>query len=155
MSAGPEIAQATILKPKGVNWLGVLATLCGVMLLYSGVELAQDLGTSSSLGDLFGFAFALYLGYGILATSVPAIFILAIVFLVTATSLFLSKRWAWHLSLTLTILGIGLNIAQIALFLAIGWLGWLSLVIALLIPYYLTRPRVRGFFQSQTKSLAE
>ena len=61
MSAGPEIAQATILKPKGVNWLGVLATLCGVMLLYSGVELAQDLGTSSSLGDLFGFAFALYL----------------------------------------------------------------------------------------------
>jgi hypothetical protein len=136
-------------KPDGLNWLGIFAGIASILLFYAGIALSLDSGTSSAGLEASGLAIMLPLGYGLLLFSAEAPFILAIVYLATAIGLLQSRRWAWSLGITLSVVNIGLGLAQEIVFFPIGLLGWVTLLIAFIILHYLTRPRVRRFFAKQ------
>jgi zinc-ribbon domain len=113
-------------RPTGVTILGVLAILAGLGGISVG---ALALGVSGGTG------FVVALG---------AVFlILGILELVYGVGLFGGKGWAW----TLAMIGSVLNIIVGIAFIATGsYSSAFGVVISLLILYYLTRPRVKGFF---------
>jgi len=131
----------------------MLSGLASALLLYVGILLSMHTGTSSEGPEASGLMILLVLGYIMLAFFAEAPFILAIVYLTTAVGLFLSRRWAWHLSFMLSVLSIVLNVGQVAFIGIPGLFDLTTLFIALLILYYLTRPSVRHFFRSQRSEL--
>ncbi len=138
-------------RPTGVTILGVLAILGGIFLLFAGTVLI-GLATLASSEIATGVTNAGYPGLssltaGTITTIVTVlgavILILGILYLVYGIGFFSGKGWAWTLGIIGTILGIILNIVQIALgsFTSIS-----GLIIGLIIIYYLTRPHVKAYF---------
>ncbi len=138
-------------RPTGVTILGVLAILGGLFLLLGGAVLI-GVGTLASSQIATGVANAGYSGLssldtGTIATIVTVLgvvlLILGILYLAYGIGFFSGKGWAWTLGMIGTILGIILNIVQIALgsFTSVG-----GLIIGLIIVYYLTRPHVKAYF---------
>jgi hypothetical protein len=67
-----------------------------------------------------------------------------------AYGLWIGKRWAWTITLILSVIGIILAIASIAL----GNVGAIvSIIIHGVVIYYLYRPNVKAFFGKQSSSL--
>ena len=71
--------------------------------------------------------------------------ILGIVSLVIRIGFFGGKGWSWTLAIVVGIINIVLTIAEIAIGLA-GATSVISIIIPIIIIYYLTRPRVKAFF---------
>ena len=69
--------------------------------------------------------------------------VIGIAFLVLAYGLWRGKRWAWTVTLILSVIGIILAIAS----LAVGNMGAIvSIIINSVVIYYLYRPNVKAFF---------
>jgi hypothetical protein len=133
---------------------GNLAGIGGIMLLVAGYAFSLHSGTSSAGPEELGLGITLSLGYGILGFSAAAPIILGLVYLTTATGLFLGRGWVWSLSIILSILSIGLNLGQEIGLYPIGLIGWVTLLISFVVLYYLTRPRVRQFFRTLNEAKA-
>jgi uncharacterized membrane protein (DUF2068 family) len=131
--------------------MGIFAGIGGILLLVAGYEFSLHSGTSSAGPEELGLLITLWLGYGFLGFSAAAPIILGIVYLITATGLFLGRHWVWSLSIILVIVSIGLNLGQEVLAFPIGLFGWVALLISFVILYYLTRPFVRQFFRTQSE----
>jgi hypothetical protein len=149
VQAGQGIVHPRPVKPDGLNWLGIFAGIAGILLLYAGTALALHSGTASAGPEASGLVILLFLGYVLLLFSAEAPFVLAIAYLITAVGLLQSRRWAWSLSFTLSILSLGLNLFQLLFPWPIGLLGSVTLLLSLLVLLYLTRSRVREFFRAQ------
>ncbi len=138
-------------RPTGVTILGVLAILGGLFLLVGGVVLI-GVGTLAASQIATGVTNAGYSGLSSLSTGTIAtivtvlgavLLILGLLYLAYGIGFFTGKGWAWTLGMIGTVLGIILNIVQIALgsFTSAG-----GLIIGLIIVYYLTRPHVKAYF---------
>lgn len=142
-------------RPTGVTVLAVLSILgaIGFLLLgsgllivglvigtYAGSQLTNQITTSGypGLASLTaGTIAAIFTAFGAIAV------ILGILYLALAVGFLGGKGWAWTLGLVGYVIGIVLNIVQIAFG---SYTNVVLLVIDIIIVYYLTRPRVKAFF---------
>src|SRR5574341_1790137 len=143
-------------RPTGVTILGVLAILAGIAGLIGGfvlIGLGVLLGTLALTADITnaltqaGYPGLASLGVGLIATIVVIfgviVLLIGILELATGIGFFGGKGWAWTLGIAVSVLNIILGIVQIA----VGSYGSIvSLIISLLILYYLMRPHVKAFF---------
>jgi uncharacterized membrane protein HdeD (DUF308 family) len=105
-------------RPLGVSIVAILTAIGGIVFLTSGAVL-------------------LIIGIGIIFLAV------GIAFLVVAYGLWRGKRGAWTVTLILSVIGIILAIAS----LAVGNMGAIvSIIIHGVVIYYLYRPNVKAFF---------
>jgi hypothetical protein len=142
-------------RPTGVTILAVLSILGGIAFLvigaglvvvglvigtYVGTQLSNQLASSgySGLSSLSAGSIAAIL------TAIGAIvLILGILYLAVAIGFLGGKGWAWTLAIIGYIIGIIINVVQIALGAVTSVVG---LIIGIIILYYLTRPHVKSFF---------
>ncbi len=143
-------------RPTGVTILGILAILGGIAGLFGGavlIGLGLLLGTLVASAEitnqltLAGYPGLAGLGVSLISTIVillgVIVLILGILYLAVGVGFFGGKGWAWTLGVIVSIIGIILNVVQIA----VGSFGSvISLLIGLLILYYLMRPHVKSFF---------
>ena len=152
--------QQKLKRPTGVTILAVLAILGAIGLLFSGavlIGLGLLLGTLAASVDITnainnaGYPGLSSLGVGTISALIivlgAVILILGILYLAVGVGFFGGKRWAWTLGIIVSVIGIVLGIIQVAF----GNYGSvLSLIISLLIVYYLMRPHVKAFFGKGT-----
>src|SRR6266581_1692754 len=149
-------------RPTGVTILAVLAILGAIAFLFSGavlIGLGLLLGTLTASIDITnaitnaGYPGLASLGVGTISALVialgAAILILGILYLAVGIGFFGGKRWAWNLGIIVSVIGIVLNVIQM---IGGNYSGVVSLIISLLIIYYLMRPHVKVFFDRTSKS---
>lgn len=147
-------------RPTGVTILAVLAILGAIALLFSGavlIGLGLALGTLTASADITNaLKNAGYPGLGSLGTGTlsaliitlgAVILILGILYLFLAIGFLGGKRWAWNLGIIVTVIGIVIDVIQM---IGGNYGSILSVIISLLIIYYLTRPHVKVFFGKGT-----
>jgi len=143
-------------RPTGVTVLAVLAILAAIGLLFFGsalIGLGLLLGTLTASVDITnaittaGYPGLASLGVGTISALIIALgavfLILGILYLTVGVGFLGGKRWAWTLGIIVSVIGIVLNIIQL---IGGNYSGVVSLIISLLIIYYLTRPHVKVFF---------
>ena len=112
-------------RPLGVTIIAILTAIGGIVFLASGAVL-------------------LIVGIGIILLA------LGIAYFVMAYGLWIGKRWAWTITLILSVIGIIVAIASIVA----GNVGAIiSIIIHGVVIYYLYRPNVKAFFGKQSSSL--
>src|SRR5918995_3593700 len=105
-------------RPLGVTIIAILTAIGGIVFLASGAVL-------------------LIVGIGIILLA------LGIAYLVMAYGLWIGKRWAWTITLILSAIGIVVAIVSFAT----GNAGAIiSIIIHVVVIYYLYRPNVKAFF---------
>lgn len=118
-------------RPTGVTILAVLEFIVGIFALLGGT------------GALVGSAFAGVFGYGALTGLLAAlgVFLLltGILALIVGWGMWTGKGWAWAVGLVLAAIGIVSSLVSLP-----GSI--ISIVIDLLIIYYLTRPHIKAYF---------
>ncbi|OLC84491.1 MAG: hypothetical protein AUJ08_04020 [Thaumarchaeota archaeon 13_1_40CM_3_50_5] len=147
-------------RPTGVTLLAVLAILGAIALLFSGavlIGLGLLLGTLTASIDITnaitnaGYPGLASLGVGTISALIialgAAILILGILYLGVGIGFLGGKRWAWNLGIIVSVIGIVLNVIQM---IGGNYGGVVSLIISLLIIYYLMRPHVKVFFGKGT-----
>ncbi len=150
-----DVAMQKPSRPTGVTVLAVLSILAGIVFLIGGVgaiALGVVIGTyagsqiTSSLATA-GYSGLASLGAGTIAAILTVIgavvLILGILYLAVGVGFLGGKGWAWTLGMIGFIIGIVLNIVQIAFG---AYTNAIGLIIGIFIVYYLTRPHVKGFF---------
>ena len=142
--------QAKPPRPTGVTVLGVLAILIGLGgivvggLLILAAAVISTLNIASSYPQLTGFSSGtIAVVLGVLGA---VLLIIGILYLVTGIGFFGGKGWAWTIGMIVSVLSIIANIVQ-AIISPAGVAGAIiSIIIPLIIIYYLTRPHVKAFF---------
>ncbi|MEM3637250.1 MAG: hypothetical protein QXX17_07110 [Conexivisphaerales archaeon] len=122
-------------RPTGVAIIAILAALGGIAFIFLGIVVAFASGLVASLaanGLIAGFV-------GLLG---GVMMVLGLLYLGLAYGFWTGKGWAWTVGVVLMILGIIIGIA--GLLVSLG--SVVSILIYLLILYYLTRPHVKAFF---------
>jgi hypothetical protein len=115
-------------RPLGVTIIGILWIIGGLLLLMSGI------GAATFGGLLLGPT----------GTAFGAVFILLGLFnIIIGIGCFTGWSWVWTIGVILTLISL-LN-AIYAIF-TIGWGALLSLLIAVIILYYLFQPNVKAYF---------
>ena len=99
-------------------------------------------GVALAVGETAA-AFGLGLPAGLVAVVGAIMFILGIVMLGLAWGLWTGKGWAWTLAVVFIVIGIIVGVAQM---IAGGYHGILTLIIQVIIVYYLFRPKVKAYF---------
>ena len=137
-------------RPTGVTVLGVLAILGGLGgIVAGGVLLAaaaiiSTLNLSATYPQLAGLAVGTIAAIiGILG---GLILIIGLLYLATGIGFFGGKGWAWTIGIIVSVLSIIVNIVQVIVFPAGIGGAIISIIIPLIIVYYLTRPHVKVFF---------
>jgi hypothetical protein len=155
----PKIMQsAAKSRPTGVTIIGILTIIGGILMIGSGLTLAAVaavIPVIGSMGDQTN-AFqsqipssipAEFIGVALLAVGI--IFtIIGIISLVVAYGLFKAKKWAWTISVGLSIISIAMGVISIAT----GNIGSIvSIAISGVILYYLYKPHVKEYFGKQAR----
>ncbi len=112
-------------RPTGVYVISFLQTLTAAYFFGIGI---------------FGIFFNAYENM----TLVYAALIIGILMFILSTGMWVMKSWAWTFTLIIQIIGIIRELA--AYFLEGQYLGIFSLIIAIVIIYYLTRPEIKEGF---------
>jgi hypothetical protein len=124
-------------RPFGVKALTLLQVLLGILTLLGGVVL---LSVGLVLPEMFPhvrfFGRSLALGFALL--------VLALIDFILAYGLWKGKRWAWVATLVFGVLGIVLAVLSLSTGPRVG--EFVSLILNLLILYYLIQPRVQAYF---------
>lgn len=143
-------------RPTGVTILAVLAILGALGGLISGAALIGlglllgTLATNAAIANAIatsGYPGLASLGVGAISALLivlgAVVLILGILYLAVGIGFFGGKGWAWTLGIIVSVVGIVLDIVQIAFG---GYSSIVGLIIGLLIIYYLMRPHVKAFF---------
>jgi uncharacterized membrane protein (DUF2068 family) len=131
-------------RPFGVVILVVLEVLSALGLLVVGAFATLAGGLVAGMG--FEEFEALFAGFeallaGVLVAIGAIFLILGLISLLLAWGLWTGRGWAWTITLILTIIGIIISIPGL-----ITGVGVISLIIYVIIVYYLTRPHVKAFY---------
>jgi hypothetical protein len=125
-------------RPFGVTLLTALQILLGILVLLGGVA---QLFVGFVLPEMFPHVrfFAprsILSGLGLIA--------LALIDFILAFGLWHGKKWAWVASLIFAVIGIGFSVFSLFIRPRVG--EFVSLILDLVILYYLMQPRVQSFF---------
>ena len=146
----------TTKRPKGVTIIGVLTIIGGIVMLIGGISLVtlaavvpimpMNDGQINSQLATAGMSPALL---SIVSSATGGLLlILGIASLVVAYGLFKAKKWAWSISVVLSVISIAMGIVSIVT----GNFGAIaSIVISGIILYYLYRPHVKAYFGKAVK----
>jgi hypothetical protein len=135
---------ARIERPTGVTILSVLHVLVGVLLLVSGLALVV---VSFALPEMFPHVRF----FGMRSVTVGVfLLVLAIADFALAYGLWVGKHWAWTVAMLLAALGIVFSV--FTLFVRPGLGELVTLILDLVIVYYLMQPRVQSYFGRRTVS---
>ncbi|HEY8139663.1 MAG TPA: hypothetical protein VIE86_01115 [Nitrososphaera sp.] len=143
--------SATTKRPTGVTIIGILSIIGGIVMLIAGISLVtlaavvpilplSDGQINSQLANT-GMSTELL---GIISSATGGLFlILGIASLIVAYGLFKAKKWAWTISVVLSVVSIAMGIVSVVT----GNIGAIaSIAISGLILYYLYRPHVKAYF---------
>lgn len=131
----PRINQRTTARPTGVTILAILQALAGLASLAGGV---LGLVGSAFLGNMFIPGVPGFLA-GFVGVISGGLIILAIVNFVAVYGFWTGQGWSWTLGIIVTGISVITNLASLPTSLV-------SLIIDVVIIYYLTRPNVKKFF---------
>jgi hypothetical protein len=128
-------------RPLGVWIIGIIGIIAAVIDILGGITAlgVGGLSMAGSLGDTSGSITGKALGVGI------ALLIVGILYLIFALSFLGLRHWAWSAMMIIQWLTI---IVAIFNFVFGGW-NWsalTSIILPLIIVFYLTRPRIRQAF---------
>lgn len=156
MLAKPVVAKPNPPRPDGVTFLGGLALLAGIMLVFAGISLAMPWYPRWDYGPgligfwiILSFGYVGFLGQFLSTTFLVMIIILAILYLAAGIGFFSGRRWAWALGIALALVGVASSILQTVTWTQYGLYGlWAvpGLFVALWVVVYLARPLARNFF---------
>ncbi|MEM2928510.1 MAG: hypothetical protein QXP60_06065 [Nitrososphaerota archaeon] len=128
-------------RPLGVTILAILEAIGGIIylagILLIGLFLGMMTGFMPEEIPEMGF-FGGFLGMIALVGSI-VLLILGLVSFLLAYGLWTGKGWAWTLTLIFSIIGILLGLVSLPV-------GIITILINVVILYYLTRPHVKAFF---------
>jgi len=152
--------QPKLPRPTGITILAILAILAAIALLFFGaalIGLGLLLGTLTASVDITnaittaGYPGLASLGVATISALVIALgavlLIVGILYLAVGVGFLGGKRWAWTLGIIVSVIGIVLDVIQMV---GGNYSGVVSLIISLLIIYYLMRPHVKVFFGKGT-----
>jgi len=130
-------------RPFGVTVLAILEIISALFSLGAGALMLMAVGFIGAIieempGGYWGAGFSGLVAGMLIAIGVVMV-ILGLISLFIAYGLWTDKGWAWTLCLVFSIIGLILSILSIPS-------GIISLIINILILYYLTRPHVKAFF---------
>lgn len=130
--------MSSVHRPFGVTFLAVLHAIQAVVVFLIGVVIVAIGGFVSR--RLFGVP---HLLSGILWVIGAVLIIIGLLYLVLAYGLWTGRGWAWLISLILAGLGV---VGSLLSLLRGGVVAIITLLLDVLIIYYLTRPNVKVFF---------
>ena len=134
-------------RPTGVTIIAVLVIIGGIILLLAGIG-------AVAVGSLF---LSQITGLGFIIIGV-IILVVGIGYLVVSYGLLKGKRWAWTITVVLLFIGIAIDVASIIIF---GYFTFdtdtssfltsnsgsiASIIISVIILYYLYRPHIKSYF---------
>jgi hypothetical protein len=134
-------------RPTGVTVIAILIIIGGILLLLAGI--AGVVVGSLSISQIIGLGFVI-IGAIILAVGIG--------FLVVSYGLLKGKRWSWTITVILLFIGIAIDVASIIIF---GYFTFnmdtssflinnsgsiASIIISVIILYYLYRPHIKSYF---------
>jgi hypothetical protein len=133
-------------RPTGVTVIAILVIIGGILLLLAGIA-AVAVG-SLFLSQITGLGFVV-IGSIILAVGIG--------YLVVSYGLLKGKRWAWTITMVLLFIGIAIDVASIIFgsfainmnisnFLSANSGSVASIIISIIILYYLYRPHIKSYF---------
>lgn len=132
-------------RPTGVTIIAILNIIGGIIMLIGGLVLVAAGSILPSIpmttDELSGVP-AWLIGTGAIAFGIIVI-ILGIISFIVAYGLLKGVGWAWSLTVILSIASIVLNAISIA---SGNFGGIISIIISVIILYYLYRPHVKSFF---------
>ena len=134
-------------RPFGVTVLAILEVICSLFFLGNGALLITEAASfeveipEGGRPILGSFVMGLFTAIGIILFSMISIIfiIIGLIALLITYGLCTGKGWAWKLCLIFSIIGIIIGVLSLPL-------GVISLIINILILYYLTRQQVKAFF---------
>jgi hypothetical protein len=134
-------------RPTGVTVIAILVIIGGILLLLAGIGVVVV--GSLSISQIIGLGFVI-IGAIILAVGIG--------FLVVSYGLLKGKRWSWTITVILLFIGIAIDVASIIIF---GYFTFnmdtssflinnsgsiASIIISVIILYYLYRPHIKSYF---------
>jgi hypothetical protein len=134
-------------RPTGVTVIAILIIIGGILLLLAGIG-------GVVVGSLF-ISQIIGLGFVIIGAIILAV---GIGYLVVSYGLLKGKRWSWTITVVLLFIGIAIDVASIIIF---GYFTFdtdtssflttnsgsiASIIISVIILYYLYRPHVKSYF---------
>jgi hypothetical protein len=134
-------------RPTGVTVIAVLVIIGGILLLLAGIGVVAV--GSLSISQIIGLGFVI-IGAILLAVGIG--------FLVVSYGLLKGKRWSWTITVILLFIGIAIDVASIIIF---GYFTFnmdtstfltnnsgsiASIIISVIILYYLYRPHIKSYF---------
>ena len=133
-------------RPTGVTVIAILVIIGGILLLLAGIA-AVAVG-SLFLSQITGLGFVI-IGSIILAVGIG--------YLAVSYGLLKGKRWAWTITVVLLFIGIAIDVASIIFgsfainmnisnFLSANSGSIASIIISIIILYYLYRPHIKSYF---------
>jgi hypothetical protein len=133
-------------RPAGVTVIAILIIIGGILLLLAGI------GTVA-VGSLF-ISEIIGLGFVIIGAILLAV---GIGYVVVSYGLLKGKRWAWTITMVLLFIGIAIDVASIifgsfainmdvSAFLTSNSGSIVSIIISIIILYYLYRPHIKSYF---------
>jgi len=124
-------------RPLGVTILAILAAIEALVLF--GLAALAGLILSWAGALMPGMLKGMMAGIALAVSAVAVLF--GLIYLLLAWGLWSGKGWAWTITLVFTILSLIGSLITVVL-----RVGIVSLIINVLILYYLTRPHVKAFF---------
>jgi len=115
-------------RPLGVTIIGILWIIGGLLLLLGGGGLALGFGALfGAMGVAFGAFFA----------------IIGLLELLLGVGCFMAWPWVWTVGVIITAINL---LSAIYAVITTGWGALISLIISLIILYYLFQPHVKAYF---------
>ncbi len=133
-------------RPTGVTVIAILVMIDGILLLLAGIE-------AVAVGSLF-ISQITGLGFVIIGAIILAV---GIGYLVVSYGLLKGKKWAWTITVVLLFIGMTIDVASIifgsfainmdiSTFLSANSGSIASIIISVIILYYLYRPHIKSYF---------
>lgn len=133
-------------RPTGVTVIAILVIIDGILLLLAGIE-------AVAVGSLF-ISQITGLGFVIIGAIILAV---GIGYLVVSYGLLKGKKWAWTITVVLLFIGMAIDVASIifgsfainmdiSTFLSANSGSIASIIISVIILYYLYRPHIKSYF---------
>ena len=135
-------------RPTGVTVIAVLVIIGGILFLLAGIAVVA-VGYLFISSQIIGLVFVI-IGAILLAVGIG--------FLVVSYGLLKGKRWSWTITVILLFIGIAIDVASIiifgyftfnmdtSIFLTSNSGSIASIIISVIILYYLYRPHIKSYF---------
>jgi hypothetical protein len=137
-------------KPLGVDLLAIVMVISGIFAVFSGIDalyFASFLKSVAPINTAVSGTFGAVATYSAIWGSI--ILALGIGSFMVAYGLFHGRSWGWSGAVALAIIGIVIPIMNM---MAGYWPSIFTLILSIIVLYYLSRPQVKAYFGRQVST---